>query len=279
MNKGDIVKFSDLQIGDYFYADERQKCRKIPPFEFSLPDVSPVMFNAFHIQSHASISLPPDAEIIFIKHSPWIEDEKYGFRLTIEESELAHQLEFLRNYLATLEGFLSTSYGEAETIPFDDSFSKQEIGEFTNLLFSSFVVSLYSYLETRLVKECRQSQQDDPNIKLSFDDINGRKIIKKAETYLVKVLDTSFPFDIDPNWKEIENYNQIRNCIVHNEGIVSDKNKELKKYIEKRDDASLEKAFGNDYLILSKNFCEKMLSDVEAFLTSLLYHRQADKIK
>lgn len=275
MNKGDVVKFSDLQIGDYFCADERQKCRKIPPFEFSLPEQSPVTFNAFHIQTHASVSLPPDAEIIFIKHSPWIREEKYGFSLTIEEAELEHQLEFLRNYLTTLEGFLS-SYVETESDPFDDSFNKQEIYEFMGLLRSSFLVSLYSYLETRLVNECRQSQQDNPSIKLSFDDINGRNIIKKAETYLVKVLDTSFPFDTDPHWKEIHWYNQIRNCIVHKEGKVFDK--ELKKYIESRSDISLEKAFGNVYLILSNSFCEKALSTISAFLTSLLYHRQADKI-
>lgn len=275
MNNGDIVKFSDLQIGDYFCDDKRQKGRKVPSSEWIFAD-PPITFNAFRIQTHAKISLSPDAEIIFIKHSPWIEGGKYGFRLTIEESELEHQLEFFRNYLVTLESFLSTSYGEAEAILSDDSFSKQEISEFTNLLLSSFVVSLCSYLESRLVKECRQSQQDDPNIKLSFDDINGRNIIRKAETYLVKVLDTSFPFATDSNWEELRWYNQIRNCIVHKEGIVFDK--ELKKYIEKRDDVSLEKAFGNNYLILSKNFCEKMLSNVEAFLTSLLYHRQADKI-
>lgn len=276
MNKGDIVKFSDLQIGDYFCADEQQKCRKILPFEFSLPDVSPVTFNAFHIQSHASISLPPDAEIIFIKHSPWIEEEKYGFRLTIEESELEHQLEFLKNYLTTLEGFLSTSYAEAEPIPLDESFSKQEIDEFTSLLFSSFVVSLFSYLETRMVNECRKSQQEDSEIRKSIDKLPGNNNIHKAKKYLVEELDTSFPFDNDPVWKEIDYYNKIRNCIVHKEGRVVDK--EMKKYLEGRNDISLEKAFGNDYLILTKNFCEKMLSDVVSFLTSFLHYRQADKI-
>lgn len=273
MNKGDIVKFSDLQIGDYFSDHKRQKCRKIPSFEYSLSD-PPITFNAFHIQIHAAISLMPDDEFVFIKHYDWVEEEKFGFRLTIEEAELEHQLEFLGDYLTTLEGFLS-SYAETESDSFDDSFSKQKIYEFMDLLRSSFLVSLYSYLETRLVNECRQSQQDDPSIKVSFDDISGRNIIKKAETYLVKVLDTSFPFDTDPNWKEIHWYNQIRNCLVHKEGKVFDK--ELKKYIKSRSDISLEKAFGNDYLVFSNSFCEEALSTISSFLTSLLYHRQADK--
>ena len=63
--------------------------------------------NAFHIQRHVQISLMPDDEFIFIKHSNWVEKEKYGFRLTIEKSELEYQSELLRDYLATLEGFLS----------------------------------------------------------------------------------------------------------------------------------------------------------------------------
>lgn len=274
MDKGDVVKFGDLQIGDYFSDDAGQKCRKIPPVEFPLSD-PPVMLNAFYIQIHARVSLDPDREFIFIKHAPWIEQEDYGFSLSVEESELGNQLEFLRDYLETLEGFLS-SHAETESVSFDDPSYKQKIYEFIDLLRSSFLVSLYSYLETRLVNECRQSQHDNPSLKLSFDDINGRNIIKKAETYLVKVLDTSFPFDTDPHWKEIHWYNQIRNCIVHKEGKVFDK--ELKKYIESHSDISLVQAFGNDYLILSNSFCEKALSTISTFLTSLLYHRQADKI-
>ena len=86
MNKGDVVKFSDLQVGDYFSDDKRQKCRKFPSHEYSLSD-PPITFYAFHIQRHAQISLMPDDEFIFIKHSNWVEEEKYGFRLTIEELE------------------------------------------------------------------------------------------------------------------------------------------------------------------------------------------------
>lgn len=275
MKNGDIVKFNDLQIGDYFSDNKRQKCRKIPSFEYSLSD-PPITFNAFHIQIHAQISLMPDDEFVFIKHSNWVEEEKYGFRLTIEESELEHQLELLRDYLVTLEGFLSSSYAKAESVPFDDSFSKQEVYEFIGLLLSSFFVSLFSYLETKMVNECRRSQQEDSKIRKSIDKLPGNNNIHKAKKYLVEELDTSFPFDTDPHWKEIYWYNQIRNCIVHKEGKVFDK--ELKKYIASRSDISLEKAFGNDYLILSNSFCEKALSTISSFLTNLLYHRQADKI-
>lgn len=274
MEKGEIVKFGDLQIGDYFSDDERQKCRKIPPFEVYIPDQSPVTFNAFHIQSNAPISFDSDDEFIFIKHSTWVKEEKYGISLTIEEAELEHQLDFFRDYLESMDSILS-SWAEIEPDPYDDVYSQQKIRDFLSLLRSSFFVSLYSYLESRLSNECRKSQQNDPNIKISLDDIQGAGI-RRAKTYLIKVLDTCFPFDTDPHWKQIHWYNKIRNCIVHNEGIVTDK--ELIKHVETSNHLSYEKAFGNNYLILSNGFCDEALSIISAFLKSLLYHRQADKI-
>ena len=140
---------------------------------------------------------------------------------------------------------------------------------------SSFFVSIYSYLEARLNNEFRDSQQDNTQIKISLDDIHGAGI-NRAKTYLVKVLDTSFPFDDDSNWEQIQWLNKIRNCIVHAEGKVKDK--DLKKYIENHPNLHCEMFFRNDYVILDEGFCEKVIAIIDAFLHSLLYHRQADKI-
>lgn len=273
MDKGEIVKFGDLQIGDYFSDNNRQKCRKIPPFEISLPEQSPITYNAFYIQSNAPISLNPDDEFIFIKHSTWVEEEKYGFSTTIEEAELEHQLDFFSDYLESMDSILSS--WAKETDPYNDVFSQQKIYDFLSLLRSSFFVSLYSYLESKLSNECRNSQQNDLNIKISLDDIQGAGI-RRAKTYLTKVLDTSFPFDTDPHWKQIHWYNKIRNCIVHNESKIA--NKELKKFIDSSKNISYERAFGADYIILGDNFCAEALSTISSFLRSLLYYRQADKI-
>ncbi len=274
MNKGEVVKFIDLQVGDYFSDNARQKCRKIPEFTLEFPNIPPTTFNAYHIQTHASIFLNSDDEFIFISHSDWV--EKRGIELSIEESELEHQLDFFTNYFELLSSSLHIETDNDPNDFYDDeTFSSQEVYEFVGLMRSSFFTSLYSYLETRLNNECRSSQQADPNMKISLDDVHGTGI-NRAKTYLVKVLDTSFSFENNPYWEQIKWYNKIRNCIVHNDGKVIDK--ELKKYIESQDNLECDLAFGDNYIILGEGFCENAIAVIGAFLRSLMYHREADKV-
>ena len=275
MNKGEVVRFMDLQVGDCVSDNARQKFRKIPQFDLNLelPDVPSRTFNAFHFQSHSMIFINPSDEFTFISHSDWV--EKKHFELSVEESELEHQLEFFTNYFEVLKTSLNSVETSNDFFDPDESFSSHEVDEFTNLMRSSFFVSLYSYLEARLNNECQNSQQDNPQKKILLDDIHGRGITR-AKTYLVKVLDTSFPFDEDANWKQIQWFSKIRNCIVHNEGKVSDK--VLKKSIETHPDLHCEMFFGSDFVILDEGFCENAIAVIGAFLQSLMYHREADKI-
>ena len=275
MEKGQVAKFCDLQVGDYFSDDARQKYRKTPEYILELPNLPKMVLNCFHIQSNADASVNPDDEFIFVAHSTWDSKEhKFRFMYTVQEAELEHRLEFFTNYFETLMGSLSDI--ETSDSPFDDElFSNQEVDEFTNLMRSSFFVSLYSYLEAWLNNECRESQIENPQIKVSLDDIHGTGI-NRARTFLAKVLDTSFPFDDDPNWKQIQWYSKIRNCIVHNEGKVRESS--LKNYIDDQSSLSCVMLFGHEYVVLEEGFCEMAIRVIGAFLRSLLFHRQADKI-
>lgn len=279
MNKGEVVKFMDLQVGDYFSDNARQKFRKIPQFDLNLEfhNLPSRTFNAFHFQSHAQVFINPNDELIFISHSDWV--EKQHLELSVEESELEHQLDFFTDYFEILKVSLNSLETSDDVFDPDESFSRHEVNEFTNLMRSSFFVSLYSYLETRLNNECRDSQQDNAQIKVSLDDIHSADgIINRAKTYLVKVLDTSFPFDNDVNWKQLQWFKKIRNCIVHNEGKVKSKDKDLKKYIESQPNLHCEMFFGSDFVILDEGFCENAIAVIGAFLRSLMYHREADKV-
>jgi hypothetical protein len=278
MNKGQVIKFSDLQIGDYFSDNERQKYRKIPEFnlDFEPPNFQAMVINAFHIQSNAIASVNPDDEFVFIAHSAWNPQEhKYQFEHSTEKLELEHQIEFFTNYFEILKESLNSIETSNDFFDPDESFSSNEVDEFTDLMRSSFFVSLYSYLEAQLNKECQFSQQDNAQIKVLLDDIHGSGI-NRAKIYLVKVLNTSFPFDNDSAWEKIQWFGKIRNCIVHAEGKVKDSN--LKKYIENHPNLHCEMRFGNDIVVLDEGFCEKAIAVIGAFLQSLLYHRQADKV-
>lgn len=272
--KGQAVKFSELQLGDYFSDNARQKYRKIPEYDLELPNLPKMVLNCFHIQSNADAGVNVDDDFIFVAHFNWDSKEhKNRFIFTTPEAELEHQLEFFTNYFDTLRISLNSIETSGDT-PDDEFFSNQEIDEFTNLMRSSFFVSLYSYLEAWLNNECRESQKENPQIKISLDDIHGAGI-NRAKIYLMKVLDTSFPFD-DPNWEQIQWFSKIRNCIVHNEGKVRDT--DLKKYIENHPKLRCEMFFGYEYVMLDEGFCETAIAVTRAFLRSLLFHRQADKI-
>lgn len=275
MKKGQVIKFSELQIGDYFSDNARQKYRKIPEYILELPNLPKMVLNCFHIQSNAEAGVNLDDDFIFIAHSDWdSKKHKDRFVYTTPEAELEHQLEFFTNYFETLRASLNSI--ETSDNPLDDELlSNQEIDEFTNLMRSSFFVSLYSYLEAWLNNECRESQKENLQTKISLDDIHGAGI-HRAKLYMLKVLDTSFPFDDDPSWEQIQWFSKIRNCIVHNEGKVRDK--DLKKYIENQPELRCEMFSGYEYVILEEGFCEKAIAVIGAFLRSLLFHRQADRI-
>jgi hypothetical protein len=278
MNKGQVIKFSDLKIGDFFSDNERQRYRKIPEYtmDFELPNLQTMAINAFHIQTNAVVSVNTDDEFIFIAHSIWNPDEhRKQFEFSTEKLELEHQIEFFTNYFEILKVSLSGVETSDDFFDLDESFNSFEVDEFINLMRSSFFISLYSYLEAQLNKECQLSQQDNTQIKILLNDIHGSGI-DRAKTYLVKVLDTSFPFDKDLAWKEIQLFGKLRNCIVHADGKVKDSN--LEKYIENHPDLHCEMIFGDDIVVLDEGFCEKAIAVISAFLHSLLYYRQADKV-
>ncbi len=277
MNKAKVIKFSDLQIGDYFSDNDRQKYRKIPEYSlnFELPNFPAMVINAFHIQSNADVSIDPDDEFTFIAHSAWnSQDHKYQFEFSKQKLEIEHQIEFFSNYFKTLKASLKNIESPNDSL--DDEFiSGIEVYELTNLLRSSFFVSIFSYLENQLNIECLASQLDDAKIKKSVYDIKGNGI-DRAKTYLVKVLDTNYPFDRSIIWEQIQWFKKIRNCIVHAEGKVI--RIDLLKYIENQPNLHCDKFFGFDHVILGEGYCEHAIEVIGIFLKSLLYHRQADKI-
>ena len=306
MEKGAAVRFSDLQIGDYFSDDSGLKYRKIPPTEIWAWIDRFETFTAFDIQNNAYAIFPPDELVTFIKRSPWRDKEWIVF--SFEELDLDHRLEFLFDYYETMESFL-----EAETQMYTEWLSQfpanykpdfeqaYEIGgavvkgdpvfdeirelssrllqvdDFANLLRQSFFISLCAFLEARLNNECESRKKEDGTIKLALHDIYS-KGINRAKTYLVKVLGGSFPFGRSAEWQEVQRYIKIRNCIVHKEGRITGDNK-LKRYIDSKQNISYSSALGEDSVVLGKGFCNEALSTIGKLLRSMLYYRLADRIR
>lgn len=175
-----------------------------------------------------------------------------------------------RQYLETMEGFIETWREErledTDDLPNDVSLELHlEVEGFEQILRQSYFVGLCSYLESRLVRECRyrRESEDAPLFE------KRRKICKEAMKYLVKRGIKDFRGSRD--WNEIMYYLKLRNCIVHSNGELTDqfRHKEvLRDYIDDRAPSLSLSCF--DEVILSKRFCQEATDTIDRFLFSVL---------
>ena len=155
-----------------------------------------------------------------------------------------------------------------------DYYRLSSISEFENTLFSSFFVTIYFYLESELTRHCRDLEKHS-EVKLSLSDIVGNGV-QRAMTYLVKVHRIDFSPGNSPDWEKIQNYNLLRNCIVHNQGRLDDglekgQRDRLLKFIQK---PNSKLQVENSWCILNKEFCLEAVDTVKSFLYSVTFAEQ-----
>lgn len=154
-----------------------------------------------------------------------------------------------------------------------DYFRLERISEFENILFSSFFVSIYFYLESELTKHCGDIKQQSQE-GLSLSDIAGRGV-QRAMIYLVKVHRIEFSLDNNPEWGKIQNFNLLRNCIVHNQGRLDDGfeggKKKLLEFVQK---PNSKLKLVDTWCVLDKDFCLEALDTIQAFLHSVIFARK-----
>lgn len=132
---------------------------------------------------------------------------------------------------------------------FDDYWELEQV--FPEIQRNSNVISVYSVLENNLNHLCSlYSKVIESEIELS--DFGEQDIIKRAQIYLTKVAKANFPAE-HCSWKEIQKIQQIRNKLVHAQGIIPSGNSPLIAYISNRPYLAL-----NDRkkVIIQKGFVE-----------------------
>ncbi len=167
--------------------------------------------------------------------------------------------------------FLLDDFEQLPSEPEYDFSRLASILEFENTLYSSFFVMIYFYLESELTRHCRDLEKKYQE-KLALSDIVGSGV-QRAITYLVKVHHVDFSLGSSREWEKIQNYNVLRNCIVHNQGRLDegfDKNQreKLLRFIQKPT-SKLQKK--HSLCILSKDFCLDALDTIKSFLHSVLF--------
>jgi len=111
-------------------------------------------------------------------------------------------------------------------------------GVFEKLALDSFVVMLYSRVETGMATMCdglRQDRQKEKGegIRLRYSDLRGSGYLDQARLYMEKVLGIDLNLGNNPQWPEIVALRTLRNTIIHEEGWLSTKNDTVKKHVKK----------------------------------------------
>lgn len=134
---------------------------------------------------------------------------------------------------------------------------------FASILRESFCVSLYAFLESRLVEECRYREQWGKARLPLADVISGG--IDTAKECLKGQVDFS-----GQEWQAIRKFQRLRNFIVHCGNSFENTRSEHNERCLK-DDVAHEPflSLGNKGIIFHKGFCEKAIDLVETLLELL----------
>jgi hypothetical protein len=211
--------------------------------------------------------------------------KSFGLLLQLQ---LEDEIDIFRNYLVAMEDFLENEaqYGITvralkvsdagideveETLSEEvrEHLKKETIGRFANVLRRTVFVSLYSFFESRLIKECRSRK--NPDIPLNFSEIAGQNDVERAKAYFTKVLRIDFPCNT-PKWQQINSYRLLRNCIVHSASLIGEMKdargqEALQKYIDREQGLSLHE----DEVFLDKAFCIEAYETIKAFMGLLFF--------
>ncbi|MBN3553296.1 hypothetical protein JYA63_03395 [Fictibacillus nanhaiensis] len=138
---------------------------------------------------------------------------------------------------------------------------------YPSFLRNSIFISIYSYLEYHLLNQCDNKEK--------LRSIKGSGI-EKGKKYFKQVYGIHTPFE-SIEWNNINDYNKIRNCLVHNGGDIdnisnANKQKELNVIINKIPTIELS---NRGQILIQKEFCIEFCEVVKCFLTLTVESRKS----
>jgi hypothetical protein len=138
----------------------------------------------------------------------------------------------------------------------------QDIEEIKVILWHSTIVSIYGFLESMLIKHCRE-KKGDKGVKKFLDEKSQDSIIKKA----LKCI--GYQFEMNSAWERIECLGRLRNCIVHNAAYLKPTDRlKLQEFIV--DNEPHLSVSDSEFIIVDKTFCHSQMHVVEKFLIDVI---------
>ena len=137
--------------------------------------------------------------------------------------------------------------------------------KFPRILRNSFLVSALSLLEYEMNVICRRLKKEKQR-RISWRDLRF-DVLEQFKEYC-NLAGLSLPYD-DPTWQEINNYYMVRNCIVHNSGLIkgAKREQELRDYISRKNIISQDTI--EQEITLTGQFCEEGINTMQDFLAKV----------
>ncbi len=149
---------------------------------------------------------------------------------------------------------------------------------FEKLALDSFVVMLYSRVETGMASLCDALRRDKQNkegetIALRYTDLKGKGYLDQTRLYMEKVLGVDLDLGNNREWPEIVALRALRNGIVHKNGWICTKNEILKMHIKQGllELRNREEENGqiSGYVVLSTEYTDFILPLIRAFFQKI----------
>ncbi len=137
--------------------------------------------------------------------------------------------------------------------------------KFPRIVRNSFLVTTLSLLEYEINVICNKLKIMQ-TIPINLSDLKGDVLDRTKIFYKLAGLDLQ---DNNLNWQEINKYYLVRNCIAHNNGLISGvkKEKELRVYITRKKIISEDKI--DEEIALTASFCKEVIKTIQYFLNDV----------
>jgi len=136
--------------------------------------------------------------------------------------------------------------------------------QFPKLLHAGFLISVIIFLEQQLAS-FSQSLERVENLGLSIKDLSG-SFIERFRKYCEHI--AKLPFLVsNENWEDLRGVLEIRNCLVHNNGLLDGFNRAntVQAFIKRHGTPKIE----NGFLCANTETSQKVLDIVEIFVESI----------
>jgi len=152
---------------------------------------------------------------------------------------------------------------------------------FPKILRNSFFVSAYSLLEYKMATICRWLKKDK-QMPISWSDLKGDTLDQFKLYCKLAGLELSYN---SQTWQEIQHYCMLRNCIVHNRGLIQGarQERELQAYANRKniiEDLMVGLSIRSQLqIVLTKEFCKDVTKTIWSFLSRVLKAYESQRTK